>query len=621
MTDIFRFVTPVTYWILIALWSFILYFYVKKMWGSKTQKLFLTLIIILAIDAFRTLFESVYFGIWNTSLSGFIPKNIGIFLMRPELVIIPKVLNVIAAIVVITLLLKRWLPKEEEEQLRQDNQLRAVVDNSVDAIGVSRDGIHTLVNPAYLNMFGYEKTEELLGKPISELIAPSERKRILSYVSNRITNKIVASYYETRGLRKDGTEFDMEVNVSQYGGGGDKNTLVILRDITKRKFLEEQLRHAQKMEAIGTLAGGIAHDFNNILSAILGYTELARDESPSGSVIAEDLDKVLLATDRAKGLVQHILAFSRQADVEYKSFQPASIVEEAITMLRPTLPTTIEIVVDIDSASSVIFADPNQINQIVMNLCTNAFHAMEKNGGRLNISLKETKLTREDLVEEPDVKAGTFLQFSVSDTGSGISPEIKGKVFDPFFTTKETGKGTGMGLSIIHGIVKSLGGFVSLYSQVGQGTTFHVFFPVIEKGVQFNSLKNIEPAPTGKERILFIDDEEVLAQMGKDMLERLGYRVTVRKCSLEALETFQNQPDKFDLVITDQTMPGMAGIDLARRMLQIRPDIPIILCTGYSSVVSEEKAKFIGIREFALKPLSKKNIAELIRKVLGDKGE
>ncbi len=239
----------------------------------------------------------------------------------------------------------------------------------------------------------------------------------------------------------------------------------------------------------------------------------------------------------------------------------------------------------------------------------------------VNSGLKETKLSREDLVEEPDVKAGTFHKLSVSDTGSGISPEIKGKVFDPFFTTKETGKGTGMGLSIIHGIVKSLGGFVSLYSQVGQGTTFHVFFPVIEKGVQFNSLKNIEPAPTGKERILFIDDDEVLAQMGKDMLERLGYRVTVRKCSLEALETFQNQPDKFDLVITDQTMPGMAGIDLARRMLQVRPDIPIILCTGYSSVVSEEKAKFIGIREFALKPLSKKNIAELIRKVLGDKGE
>ncbi|MCP3889292.1 MAG: response regulator, partial [Desulfobulbaceae bacterium] len=217
---------------------------------------------------------------------------------------------------------------------------------------------------------------------------------------------------------------------------------------------------------------------------------------------------------------------------------------------------------------------------------------------------------------EPSVKAGTFVKLSICDSGPGIAPEIKDKIFDPYFTTKETGKGTGMGLSIVHGIVKSYGGFISFYSELGEGTTFHVFLPVIEENLQSDETKTVAQIPEGKERILFIDDEENLAEMGKNMLERLGYHVTVRNNSLEALETFQNQPDQFDLVITDQTMPGMTGADLARRMIQIRPETPIILCTGYSTIISEQKAKSIGIKEFALKPLFMKDIAVLIRKVL-----
>jgi len=398
--------------------------------------------------------------------------------------------------------------------------------------------------------------------------------------------------------------------------------LVTLVDITEKTLadkqnikLETQLQQSQKMEAIGTLAGGIAHDFNNILAAILGYAEMARDDCQPQSTVAKDLDKVLEGGNRAKDLVQQILAFSRQSEMEQIPLEPVSVVKEAIKMLRPSLPTTIEINQDITSNTGQILADPTQIHQILMNLCTNAFHAMEDNGGKLDISLKEVHFSAEDLVHEPDVEAGTFVQLSISDSGPGIPPDIKKKIFDPYFTTKETGKGTGMGLAIVHGIVKSYGGILTLYSELGEGTAFHVFLPVIEKE-SLPEIEDVEPTPVGRERILFIDDEEILAEMGKSMLERLGYHVTVRNKSIEALETFKNQPDLFDLVITDQTMPGMTGADIARRMIQIRPDIPIILCTGYSTVISEEKAKSFGIKEFALKPLSKKDIAVLIRKVL-----
>jgi signal transduction histidine kinase/ActR/RegA family two-component response regulator len=387
-----------------------------------------------------------------------------------------------------------------------------------------------------------------------------------------------------------------------------------LAENEKRK-MESQLQQAYKMEAIGTLAGGIAHDFNNILSAILGYADMAKDDAPEGSSIRHDLEKVLQAGNRAKKLVKQILAFSRQTDTECILFQPANIVKEAIKMLRPTIPATIDINQNINPKAGVIFADPSQVHQILMNLCTNAFHAMEETGGTLDISLKETELDKKDLVHEPGVGAKTFVQLTVKDTGPGIAPEIRDRIFDPYFTTKEVGKGTGMGLAIIHGIVKSYGGFISLVSEPGKGSAFHVYIPSVEKEVLPETTES-EDIPRGKERILFIDDEEYIADMGKDMLERIGYSVTIRKSSLDALEKFQNKPDLFDLVITDQTMPGMTGVDLAKRMLLIRPDIPIILCTGYSTTISEEKAKTIGIKEFAYKPILTKDIAKLIRKVL-----
>jgi PAS domain S-box-containing protein len=396
------------------------------------------------------------------------------------------------------------------------------------------------------------------------------------------------------------------------------------QDITERRQAEQekiklaaQLYQAQKMEAIGTLAGGIAHDFNNILGAILGRAEMIQEDSPADSMIRKDIDQILKACHRAKDLVKQILAFSRQAEIEQIPLQPAIIIKEAVRMLRSSLPSTITIHQDIDSETGLILADPTQIHQVLMNLCTNAFHAMEETGGTLTISMHRKTLSRNDLVSEPHVQPGAFMQLSIGDTGPGIAPEIRERIFDPYFTTKQVGKGTGMGLAIIHGIVKGYKGFVTFHSRPGEGAVFHVYLPVIDDSAVVES-ETVPFAgdPLGTERILFIDDEEILLEVGRSMLERLGYRVTVRKNSLEALHTFQNHPDQFDLIITDQTMPGMIGSDMAQRMLQLRPDIPIILCTGYSNLISEEKAKSLGIKGFALKPLTKKNIASIIRKVL-----
>jgi PAS domain S-box-containing protein len=499
-----------------------------------------------------------------------------------------------------------------------------ILNNIGDPIFVKDDQHRmALVNDSFCSTFGRPR-EEIIGKTLVEDVPPNEQDHFLA-IDRQVLMDGKENACEELLTVKSGKTLTILTKKTRYvDENGDKFIIGVIRDITERKRAEEehkkleaQLIQTQKMEAIGTLAGGIAHDFNNILGAIIGYTEMARDDSLEKSSVVEDLDKVLESSDRAVGLVKQILSFSRQGDTEHILLQPAIIANKAILMLRPTLPTTIEITQDINAKTGLIFADPTQIHQILMNLCTNAFHAMEKTGGRLDISLKEIDLRDGDLSHEPDVIAGTFIQISVGDSGAGMTQEVKDKLFDPYFTTKGVGKGTGMGLSIVHGIIKSYGGFITLSSEPGKGTVFHVFLPVVNKE-ELPAREAPQQIPVGVEKILFIDDEDVLADMGKNMLERLGYHVTARKSSLEALETFQNQPDQFDVVITDQTMPGMTGIDLARRMLQIRPGIPIILCTGYSSLIDEESAKNIGIKEFALKPLTKEVIARLIRKVLGE---
>jgi CheY-like chemotaxis protein len=317
-------------------------------------------------------------------------------------------------------------------------------------------------------------------------------------------------------------------------------------------------------------------------------------------------------------LVKQILAFSRQANIERIPLRPSLIVKEAIKLLRPSLPATITIIQKIDNEASRILADPTQLHQIIMNLCTNSFHAMEKLGGVLNITLTNCELTQENLQDKIDIKPGLFVLLSVSDTGEGINPEILKKIFDPYFTTKEPGKGTGMGLAIIHGIVESYGGFVTCESVVGQGTIFRLFFPAMDHGSDPEELA-MEMPRSGKETVLLVDDEEILADLGTVMLEKLGYTVIKMTNSIDAWNFFQGNSHVFDAVVTDQTMPDLTGIDLARKILQVRPELPVILCTGYSNIIDEDQALREGVKGFIMKPYSKNEISSALRNSLDKK--
>jgi signal transduction histidine kinase len=397
--------------------------------------------------------------------------------------------------------------------------------------------------------------------------------------------------------------------------------LQIATDITRIKDLEKeslriqaQLQQAQKMEAIGTLAGGIAHDFNNILSAVIGYTEIVLGDIPEGSHLHKNLQEVLKAGNRAKDLVKQILTFSRQSEQELKPVQIKHVAREALRLLRASLPTTIQIEQDLRSKSAVL-ADPTQIHQVIMNLCTNAAHAMRNKGGRLKIALLDVNLEGSFAQQHPLLSSGPYIKLTVSDTGHGMEASIISRIFDPFFTTKDRGEGTGMGLAVVLGIVKSHGGAITVDSDVGKGSTFHVFLPVIQEELNRKTVPTLS-IPTGNERILFVDDEKALVDLGKQILERLGYKVTLRTSSVEALELFMEQPDRFDLVITDMTMPNLTGDELAAKLMNIRAEVPVILCTGYSERMSKEKAHEIGIKEFILKPIVMSQLAKTVRKVL-----
>ncbi len=395
----------------------------------------------------------------------------------------------------------------------------------------------------------------------------------------------------------------------------------ISRDITDRKRTDEekkhlgkQLRQAQKMEAVGTLAGGIAHDFNNILSAVLGYTEMAIEDTPADSFIRQNMEQVLQAGIRAKELVQQILTFSRQREQELRPIQPERIIKEAVRLLRASLPATITIDQEISSQSSIL-SDATQFHQVLMNLATNAAHAMREKGGTLAIGLADIDVDKQMRHQIPEISPGPYLRMTVADDGVGIPSAILDRIYDPFFTTKPQGVGTGMGLSVVHGIVKSHRGVIEVASTTGKGTEFRVYFPRVETGEVLNTPR-VENIPGGSEHILFVDDEDILVEMSSHLLKRLGYEVTACTNSMDALDRFQEAPERFALVITDMTMPEMTGKELATRILALRPGLPIIMCTGFSEQISEEKAKQIGIRAFIMKPIVVNHLAKTIRRVL-----
>jgi signal transduction histidine kinase/ActR/RegA family two-component response regulator len=386
----------------------------------------------------------------------------------------------------------------------------------------------------------------------------------------------------------------------------------------ERKILEAQIRQAQKMEAVGTLAGGIAHDFNNILAAMVGYTELAKIRINNDIRATHHLQDVLKAAQRAKELVRQILAFSRQNELERRPIKLNTIIEEVLHLLRATLPSTIQIHQHLSSTDATVLADPTQIHQILMNLCTNAEHGMREHGGILEVELEAFHVTPLLIKANPAFRLRPYLELTVRDTGKGIPAEIKDRIFEPFFTTKSRGEGTGMGLAVVHGIVTSHDGIITVDSVPDEGTTFHIYFPCVSESAE-TIVPEKEPMSQGSERILFVDDEEVLSRLGKELLTSLGYHVTVYTNSLEALDAVRMNPQGFDLVITDQTMPSLTGEGLARELLHIRTDLPVILCSGFNYAMSSEKSKALGIATYHMKPLDFRELASTVRRVLDHK--
>lgn len=443
----------------------------------------------------------------------------------------------------------------------------------------------------------------------------------LEYLVERIQDLHSGKY--KKGAIELGKEFDLilkkfdKMSAAVYAREKDlKNEMETRTAVEREKLdLEVQLRQSYKMEAIGTLAGGIAHDFNNLLGVILGYSELVMLEVQENSSVYDSLDKIHQASERAKELVKQILTFSRQSDMELFPVDISPICKESIKLLRSSIPTTISIVEEINTENKKIMANTVQIQQIVMNLCTNAYHSMS-DGGELTVKVfyQPFDKTEQNISNDSGQSYGC-ITILVKDTGSGIDPSIHEKIFDPFFTTKEVGRGTGMGLSIIHGIVNEFGGEIRFDSVLGEGTTFKITFPVVA-GENRDERTELSESPLYLGRLLVVDDEELLATMTNRMLSKLGYQVTAVTSSTEALSLFQQSPDRFDAVITDQTMPTLTGLELTKRIIKIRPDIPVVLCTGFSNKVDEATAKLAGVREFAFKPVTKNMLVKILNNVL-----
>ena len=422
-------------------------------------------------------------------------------------------------------------------------------------------------------------------------------------------------------------------SIPQFGENSRlKGMVQVVRDVTENKnsekehrMLQEQLIQAQKLEAMGTLAGGIAHDFNNILAAVMGYTELTLLSLPEKSQMAGQLNQVIKASLRAKELVEQILTFSRQTtqDFQPQPVQIGLVIKEALKLIKSTFPSTIQLRRNIVSNGKVVI-DPGQMHQITMNLCTNAKHAMEPDGGILTVELSDIDIEphAKILDQNPELQPQPYIRLAVKDTGHGMAPKVTKRIFEPYFTTKEKDVGTGLGLAMVHGITKSCGGTVSLQSKVGKGTAFFVYLPRTDSDQSLKEMgesKAILPAPTGNERILFVDDELDLVVLGREMLEHLGYQVVTKNNAIDALKEFREKPDHFDAVVTDMTMPKMTGERLAQELKNIRPDIPIILCTGFSEQINAQKAKAIGIKAFLMKPLTLNRLAATVRAVTGSR--
>lgn len=517
--------------------------------------------------------------------------------------------------------------KIEELQLTQaalqnsEQMIRVIFEQTFQLMGMlTPEGLLLEANKTALDLCGVSAAD-VIGKPFwetpwwsySDTLPRMVREGIAMAAGGQLVR------FESNYSGREGRLYYIDFSLKPVFGEQGRVMQIIAegRDITNLKKLEKELRQSQKMEAIGTLAGGIAHDFNNILTAIIGYTDMAQRKAAPEGALANDLTRVQQAGARAKELVRQILTFSRQGEQERKAVRVTAVIEEVFKLLRATLPTTIEMRQQISIApdDSTVFADSTQLHQVLMNLGTNAAHAMRDHGGILEVAIADCDVDASMVLQYPDLTPGPYLRLTISDTGHGMDAAVKERIFDPYFTTKKVGEGTGMGLAVVQGIIKSHGGTISVYSEPGQGTVFNILLPKMADESAHEPLPDESPLG-GTERILFVDDERVLAELGQELLESLGYQVTALTSSPEALSCFQARPDEFDLVITDMTMPGLSGRELVRELLALRPDIPIIMCSGFTEFVNANEAREAGISEFMMKPYVSNRMAQAVRRVL-----
>ena len=526
--------------------------------------------------------------------------------------------------------------KRMEENLRtSEERHRLLADNALDVISVvDIDGRFTYVSPSIEKLLGYTPTE-VIHQSLEDIMTPDGAAISRSWLIQTLAAVQAGSPLpdfraDFEQNCKDGSTVwtDLTTTCMKNAIGDFIGTLVVARDISERKKaerektkLEAQLRQSQKMESIGSLAGGIAHDLNNILFPISGLSEMLLDEIPPENPAHESIEQIYKSAQRGSDLVKQVLSFSRQSKPQKLPIRIQPVLKEVLKLSRSAIPSNIEITSHINTNCGMVSADPTQVHQIMMNLVTNAYHAVEQTGGTINVELKETVFGIDDLYDNSmtgGLLAGKYACITITDNGTGIDQTLINKIFDPYFTTKEMGKGTGLGLSVVHGIVKEHGGDIRVYSEVGKGTVFHVYLPLLEDDRDSKTSPVTRKYPMGAEKILLVDDEESIVLMVQMMLEKLGYQITARLSSPDALAAFKANPDPFDLVISDRGMPNMTGDQLAVELMSIRPDIPIILCTGFSNENEVKRAKAMGIKGFLMKPMAIGDLAEMVRKVLDD---